>query len=130
MVSFGIVDESQVKFDFVPLNTVDLRKDIPFKEYTIDINVLGLRELQSFGLLPVKKPFIKFNLKSLLPPEQAKAIADVFTNPGDTGPNPNINIFISFTMQLPADSLFCPKLTCYVYDYIFKGLSQPLLGTF
>jgi hypothetical protein len=92
--------------------------------------VLGLRDLQSFGLMPVKKPFIKFNLKSLLPPEQSKAITDVQTNPGDTGANPNINTSISFTMQLPHDSLFCPKLTCYVYDYVFKGLSQPLLGTF
>jgi len=81
----------------------------------------------------VKKPFIKFNLKSLLPPEQAKAVADVTTNPGDTGPNPNINTTISFTMKLPSNSLFCPKLTCYVYDYVYSlgwSGSQPLIGTF
>jgi hypothetical protein len=44
---------------------------IPMKEYTIEINVLGLRQLESFGLMPIKKPFIKFNIKSLLPPEKA-----------------------------------------------------------
>jgi hypothetical protein len=80
--------------------------------------------------MPVKKPFIKFNVKSLLPPEMSKAVQDVQTNPSDTGPNPNINTTISFNMQLPSNTLFCPKLTCYVYDYVFKGWTQPLLGTF
>lgn len=26
--------------------------------------------------------------------------------------------------------LFCPKLQCDVFDYVYKGLVQPLLGTF
>lgn len=34
----------------------------------VEINILGLRGLQSTGILPVKKPFIKFNLNSLVPP--------------------------------------------------------------
>jgi len=46
-----------------------LTDKIDFKEFTVEINALGLRNLHSFGLLPVKKPFIKFNLRSLLPPE-------------------------------------------------------------
>jgi len=33
-------------------------------------------------------------------------------------------------MRLPSSGLFCPKLSSDVYDYVFKGLSQPLLGTF
>ena len=33
-------------------------------------------------------------------------------------------------MSLPSGALYCPSLSCDVYDYIFKGLSQPLLGTF
>ena len=37
----------------------------------MDINVLGLRQLESFGLMPIKKPFVKFRVKSLLPPEKA-----------------------------------------------------------
>lgn len=31
---------------------------------------------------------------------------------------------------MPVDPLYCPALTCAVYDYLFMGLSQPLLGTF
>lgn len=26
--------------------------------------------------------------------------------------------------------MFCPKLACEVYDYICKGLSQPIVGSF
>lgn len=44
---------------------------MPTKEYDMDINVLGLRQLESFGLMPIKKPFVKFRVKSLLPPEKA-----------------------------------------------------------
>ena len=38
------------------------------KEYEVDINVLGLRELESVGVVPVRKPFIKFSVRSLMPP--------------------------------------------------------------
>ena len=37
---------------------------------------------------------------------------------------------ISFAIDLPVNPLFCPKLQCDVYDYVYKGLVQPLLGTF
>lgn len=128
MCSFALVPDD---FRFqVPTEYLKLTDYIEFKEYNVEINVLGLRNLQSFGLVPVKKPFIRFNLRSLLPPEKAKAITNVKTNPLDTGPNPNINTTVSFTMQFPASSLYCPKLSCDVYDCVFAGLVQPLLGTF
>lgn len=47
------------------------------EEFKCEIMALGLRELVSKGLLPVRKAFVKFNLKSLLPPEQAKAIENI-----------------------------------------------------
>jgi len=28
------------------------------------------------------------------------------------------------------EELYCPNLTCFVYDYIFKGLNQPMIGVF
>ena len=37
---------------------------------------------------------------------------------------------ITFNIRLPKDELFCPVLACDVYDHIFKGACQPLLGTF
>lgn len=48
---------------------VNLRSTVPSSEYKISLNILGLRELQSPGILPVRKPFIKFRVKSLLPHE-------------------------------------------------------------
>ncbi len=40
----------------------------------VEINILGLRGLQSTGILPVKKPFIKFNLNSLVAPSEGGAL--------------------------------------------------------
>jgi len=38
---------------------------------------------------------------------------------------------INFDAPLPGDSLFCPRLSCQVYDNIFKGFgNQPLIGNF
>ena len=59
-------------FDFqTPVKYIKLSTYVPTKEYDLDINVLGLRQLESFGLMPIKKPFVKFRVKSLLPPEKA-----------------------------------------------------------
>lgn len=35
-----------------------------------------------------------------------------------------------FTLPLPTDPLYCPKLTCTVYDFIFRGWNQPIIGVF
>jgi len=67
LCSFALVRDD---YNFlVPLQYMRLTDKIDFKEFTVEINALGLRNLQSFGLVPVKKPFVKFNLRSLLPPE-------------------------------------------------------------
>ena len=92
--------------------------------------VLGLRQLESFGLMPIKKPFVKFRVKSLLPPEKAQAVTNVATDPNACGPNPNINTMLTFNVQLPIEELYCPSLACDCYDYVFMGFSQPLIGTF
>jgi hypothetical protein len=39
--------------------------------------VLGLRGLVSAGLLPVRKAFVRFNLKSLLNPISSKAVDNI-----------------------------------------------------
>lgn len=109
---------------------VDLAAEVERKEYVLDINILGLRNLQSAGILPVKKAFIVFNLKSLVPPDDGRAIENVKTAPSAAGPNPTLNTLIKFRVPLPVDKLFQPRLLCSVHDYIFKGFNQPLLGTF
>ena len=112
------------------LNQIRLSDEVKTENYTVDINVLGMRDLQSFGLLPIKKPFIQFNIRSLLPPEKAMAVENIKTTPSSAGPNPNIRTLISFSTDLPVNKLFCPKLSCEVYDYICKGVSQPRIGSF
>lgn len=69
LVSFAVVEDD---YTFkIPISYLKLTEQIEYKEYNVEINILGLRNLESFGLMPVKKPFIKFNLRSLLPPEKA-----------------------------------------------------------
>ena len=69
LVSFSVVQDDYTYK--IPITYLKLTEEIEYKDYSVEINVLGLRELESFGLMPVKKPFIKFNLRSLLPPEKA-----------------------------------------------------------
>jgi len=78
--------------------------------------------LQSFGLMPIRKPFVKFHIKSLLPPERAGAISNIQTVP-IAGANPNINTLISFSANLPVEALYCPLLACEVFDFVFLGFS-------
>jgi hypothetical protein len=47
---------------------VDLSRKIEFKEFQVNMLILGMRNLASPGILPVKKAFVKFNIKSLVPP--------------------------------------------------------------
>ena len=77
LVSFSIVEDD---YTFkVPLNYVNLKEEVPFEEFTVSINILGLRDLQSVGILPVKKAFIVFNLKSLVPPDDGAALENIKT---------------------------------------------------
>lgn len=47
---------------------------VRFEDYRVELNVLGLRNLSSPGLLPVKKAYIDFLLKSMVPPMAATAL--------------------------------------------------------
>ena len=103
---------------------------VHFDEFNIEINVLGLRSLVSSGLLPVKKAYISFGLKTLSPPLAGVRIDDVLTAPGPTGPDPTINTVVSFRMLLPQEPEYSPSMACRVYDKIFLGLNGQLIGVF
>lgn len=68
---------------------------------TVEMNILGMRGLQSTGLIPVKKPFIEFNLRALVPPDQQDNLRNIKTHPSSSGANPNINSVIKFKIPLP-----------------------------
>jgi hypothetical protein len=57
----------------------------------IEINALGLRDLKSSGLISVQKAFVRFNTKSMLPPDKVETIKSAVTDPKNPGCNPNIN---------------------------------------
>ena len=103
---------------------------VDFSEFRVELNVLGLRGLVSPGLLPVKKAYIDFLLKSMVPPMAASALTSVQTAPNAAGPDPTINSVISFSVPMPKDHLFAPRMSCRVYDKVFKGMSGQLIGVF
>ena len=103
------------------------------EKYYLKIKILGLRNLKSLGLLPVKRPFIKFDINSLKPRAQKQALKEkqyIQTQPKETGPDRNLSTMIQIEVDLPKNYLFCPSLNCVVFDCIMKGLSQPVLGVF
>lgn len=55
---------------------------------------------------------------------------NIKTLPSESGSNPNINSVVKFNIPLPTDELYCPALSCTVYDQVFLGFSQPIVGTF
>jgi hypothetical protein len=127
LVSFSV---SEIDYNYVmPAESVDLRGRVEFKEMDVNMLILGLRALQSPGILPVKKAFVQFNIKSLVPPNSS-AVQNIKTQPSASGPNPTLNTTMAFSIPLPTDPLYCPKLSCAVYDYIFKGFNQPMIGVF
>jgi hypothetical protein len=101
--------------------------------YYINMKILGLRELESTGILPVKRAFIRFDVDSLRPRSEKSFLPEkrfVRTEPLNPGPNPNILTVLNIDVSLPVDPDFCPAMTGAVSDYILKGASQPLIGTF
>lgn len=66
LLSFAIVRDD---YSFNKLeNELRLEDQVEMNEYSVSMNILGLRGLQSAGILPVKKAFVQFNLKSLVAP--------------------------------------------------------------
>ena len=99
--------------------------------YNFDINILGLRELKPLSLIPVKKPFIKFDLNSTnVTGEPGDDHPPIKTLPVSGGENPTINTVIQFESKLPIRDEFLPELQCEVYDNSLIGMLNSLLGVF
>ena len=78
----------------------------------------------------MKKAFVNFNLKGLVPPAVGTNLKNLKTDPKAPGANPTLSTLLNFFVPLPIDPLYCPRLSCQVYDCIFTGWSQPLIGNF
>ena len=125
LLSFYIFDQKNKN----KLNTIN-----PVPEtvlYSLDINILGLRDMKPLSMLPIKKAFIKFDMNSLnISANKEDSLQSRITQPKDKGSNPTINEAIKLDIRLPKDEIFMPQLQCEVYDYILGGLMNPSLGLF
>lgn len=130
LMSFSIV-VGDYKFKNTPKSlNLPVEAGIKMREFNVGMNILGLRHLSSAGVLPVRKAFIQFNIKSMVSPDIGNAIENIQTEPSAPGPDPTLNTLIEFDIELPTEELFCPRMACRVYDSVCFGLSQPTIGTF
>ena len=125
LLSFYIFDRSHQ-------NLIGKIQTIPeTTPYTFEINILGLRDLKPFSMLPIKKAYINFEMNSLnISGDEKRNLPSKQTQPKDKGSNPTINDMLKFDINLPKDLRFMPQLQCRIFDYIFKGTIKPSLGCF
>ncbi len=132
LVSFNLFDYSSDIFTST-LNQLTPAIQLDSQKYHVKIRILGLRDLKSLGMLPVKNAFLKFDINSLLPISQKRALAEekfITTEPNEKGENPNISTIISLDVELPIETMYCPHMSVLCQDRIMKGWIQPMLGTF
>ena len=95
LVSFAVVTDDY-SFHAATPDKVLLHEIVTMREFQVSMNVLGMRGLQSPGVLPVKKAFVKFNLKGLVPPTIGTNLANLKTEPQAPGPDPTISTLMKF----------------------------------
>lgn len=120
LISFDIVSPDH-EFG-ISLDKIDLCHFIPQNYVSFEIQVLGLRNLQSIGILPVQKATLTFNFQNLLPPNHQYLVDNVSTDPGPSGANPTFITQIKHKVPLPIDRILCPSLQCVIKDNIFIGV--------
>lgn len=96
--------------------------------------MLGLRKLEPLGILPVKRPYIFFDVNSIMMPNSKSSdvhqVKSIKTEPNSSGSDPTINTTIAFEVDLPIERIFVPTMLCMVYDKVLFGIGNDLLGVF
>lgn len=116
LMSFNYVDEIDADIQEI---------DLPTIKYLVKINILGLRNLKTLGMLDIQKAFIRMDVNSMLPNSEKfelESQAVIKTNPVQPGSNPNIQSIIRFDVNLPEEVDYITNLDCDVQDYRFMGL--------
>jgi len=84
--------------------------------FYVNLKILGMRNLESTGILPVKRAFVKFDVDSLRRRDDKTFLPEkkfVRTEPLNPGSNPNILTVINLELNLPRDPAFCPAMTVF-----------------
>jgi hypothetical protein len=136
MVNFQVIPEESIqRFDNYFKTTVQFWR-IPIKRtrHHIKINILGLRELESTGMLPIKTAGIKIATSSLREAENLGKGA-VFTNlqaiAKSSGSNPTIGSILVVSCDIPSEIKIMPAISCSVFEAGFRLFSSDsTIGTF
>ena len=83
------------------------------QKYYINMKILGLRSLESIGLLPVKRAFVRFDIDSLKKKQDRSFLPEkkaLVTEPLESGSNPNIMTVINVEVMLPINPDFVPSM--------------------
>jgi len=59
----------------------------------------------------------------MVPPALGTNLSNIRTEPKMAGSDPTLNTLIEFNAPLPVEELYCPRLSCAVYDNIAMGLN-------
>jgi len=59
----------------------------------------------------------------LVAPKLGSDLSNIRTEPKMAGTDPTLNTLIEFNAPLPVDILFCPRMSCSVFDNIAMGFS-------
>ena len=103
-------------------------------KHHIKINILGLRNLQSTGILPVKRVKVKINtssVKKISKIQQGAAFTELIAVAKNSGANPTIGSILSLFVDLPINISNMPSLSCQVIDQGLKLFNfQTIIGSF
>ena len=131
MLSFAYMKQPLLNlFNYKSLGHIEIPKTL----YNIKISILGLRDLQSTGILPVRSAEIKINtssLKDVDTMQNGSAFSELSTLSQNGGSNPTIGTVLNISAYLPINILSMPSISCKVID---KGISflkmDSIIGTF
>lgn len=124
---FSELDKANVmqKISYIPIER---------SKHHIKINILGLRNLQSTGILPVKRVKVKINtssVKKISKIQQGAAFTELIALAKNSGANPTIGSILSLLVDLPVNISNMPSLSCQVIDQGLKLFNyQTIIGSF
>ena len=110
------------------------RLPVTKSRHHIKLNILGLRGLESTGLLPIKSAGVNIATSSLIAVENmgnGAVFTDLVANAKTSGANPSIGTVLTLSVDIPTDIKIMPIISCTVQEMGFRLFSQnSTIGTF
>jgi len=75
-----------------------------YENYKLDLYCVGFRNLKTYGIIPIKQPYLYIRLKDLLPPEYKIMTKNIETiNSKGIMNNKSLYTIINTNLKLPTD---------------------------